>query len=203
MPLAHTMPHLPQLFSSLNLLMHAPPQSSSGASQSETQVNDSPCNPQSGVGSLHWVTQSPQCCGVSYGGGHAGPPDAPSPVDPRSPVDPPSNISSPMDPSARLASARDPSSAASDAPRSPPQIPATHAIPAPHRRPHAPQWLESRARSTHLRLHSVSPARQSPPTSESLPHPGTQTASTPTSAIATAHPSPSKRAPRIIVPPLL
>src|SRR5882724_1093826 len=194
MPLAHTMPHLPQLFSSLNLLMHAPPQSSSGASQSETQANDSPCSPQRGVGSLHWVTQSPQCCGVSYGAGHAGPPGgAPSAVDP------PSEVASPTDPSARLASVRAPSSAASFAPKSPPQTPATHAIPGPHRRPHAPQLLESRARSTHLRLHSESPPRQSPPTTESLPHAVTERAGT---AIATTPPSQAKRAQKIIVPPL-
>src|SRR5258708_15572019 len=192
MPLAHTMPHLPQLFSSLNLLTHAPPQASSGGSQSETQVNDSPCNPQSGVGSLHWVTQSPQCCGVSYGAGHTGPPGgAPSPVDRPSVVDPPSDVSSPIDPSAVLASLRDPSSAASFAPKSPPQTPATQATPAPHRPSHAPQWLASRARSTHLRLHSASPARQSTPTIESLPHALTQTAGT---AIAPNPTSQAKRA---------
>src|SRR4051812_44471670 len=102
---------MPQFLSSLNLLMQSGPQAMSGASQRERHLNV-PCSPQTGVGSVHRVVQSPHCSGVSKGGVHTGPSDeGPSPAE-RSPltrsVDTSPAETSPVETSPALASSGPP-----------------------------------------------------------------------------------------------
>src|SRR5207302_3083251 len=104
-------------------------------------------------------------------------PDVPSPDVPSTGV-PSFGIASPAVTSEPAAS-----SPPSPKPTATLQTPALQASPTLQRRPHAPQLFGSRRRSTHLRLHSERPSRQSPPTSVSLPQATARSATTrPTAA---------------------